>query len=183
MWHCLAADRAKEGGRLLGTVLPKRVEDRSANSQYLFIYLYLYLYLSVHISPYSWRLWHSEDIDLLTHPEKRLGYRPHSPPIHVWEVSCSLEATRCSVWTAHHVHAEMRLDVIMLTSELNIKGREAGHLREILSSFHRWMCEFSASWEQLTDTECLYVQALSEVRYILQSSEKPSETSVMISSI
>ena len=45
------------------------------------------------------------------------------------------------------------------------------------------MCEFSASWEQLTDTESLYVQALSEVRYVLQSSEKSSETSVMISSI
>ena len=73
--------------------------------------------------------------------------------------------------------------MIMLTSELNIKGREAGHLREILSSFHRWMCEFSASWEQLTDTESLYVQALSEVRYVLHSSEKSSETSVMISSI
>ena len=77
----------------------------------------------------------------------------------------------------------MRLDVIMLTSELSVKGRETGHLREILSSFHRWMCEFSASWEQLTDTESLYVQALSEVHYVLQSSEKPSETSVMISSI
>ena len=179
MWHCLAADRAKEGGRLLGTVLPKRVEDRSANSQYLFIYLYV----SVYISHSSSRLLDSEDVNLLTHPEKRLGNRPHSPPIHVWEVSCSLEATRCSVWTAHHVHAEMRLDVIMLTSELSIKGRETGHLREILSSFHRWMCEFSASWKQLTDTECLYVQALSEVCYVLQSSEKSSETSVMISSI
>ena len=44
---------------------------------------------------------------------------------------------------------EMRLDVIMLTSELSIKGREAGHLREIVSSFHSWMCEFSASWEQI----------------------------------
>ena len=77
----------------------------------------------------------------------------------------------------------MRLDVIMLTSELSIKGRETGHRREILSSFHRWMCECSASWKQLTDTESLYVQALSEVRYVLQSSEKPSETSVMISSI
>ena len=179
MWHCSAADRAKEGGRLLGTVLPKRIEDRSANSQYLFIYLYL----SVHISPSSWRLLDSEDVDLLTHPEERLGYRLDGHPIHVWEASCSLEATRCSVWTAHHVHAEMRLDVIMLTSELSIKGRETGHLREILSSFHSRMCEFSASWEQLTDTESLYVQALSEVHYVLQSSEKPSETSVMISSI
>ena len=179
MWHCLAADRAKEGGRLLGTVLPKRVEDRSANSQYLFIYLYL----SVHISPSSWRLLDSEDIDLLTHPEKRLGYRLDGHPIHVWEVSCSLEVTRRSVWTAHHVHPEMRLDVIMLTSELSVKGRETGHLREILSSFHSRMCEFSASWEQLTDTESLYVQALSEVHYVLQSSEKSSETSVMISSI
>ena len=45
------------------------------------------------------------------------------------------------------------------------------------------MCECSASWTQLTDTESLYVQALSEVRYVLQSSEKPSETSMMISSI
>ena len=44
---------------------------------------------------------------------------------------------------------ERRLDVIMLTSELSIKGREAGHLREILSSFHSWMSEFSASWEQI----------------------------------
>ena len=110
MWHCLAADRAKEGDRLLGTLLPKRIEDRSANSQYLFIYLYLYLYLSVYISPSSWRLLDSEDVDLLTHPEKRLGYRLDGHPIHVWEASCSLEATRCSVWTAHHVHAEMRLD-------------------------------------------------------------------------
>ena len=78
---------------------------------------------------------------------------------------------------------EMRLDVIMLTSELSIKGREAGHLREILSHFHSWMCEFSASWEQLTDTEILYVQALSEVRYVLQSSEKSRETYMIISSI
>ena len=104
MWHCSAADRAKEGGRLLGTVLPKRIVDRSANSQYLFIYLYLYLYLSVYISPSSWRLLDSEDVDLLTHPEERLGYGLDGHPIHVWEVSCSLEATRCSVWTAHHVH-------------------------------------------------------------------------------
>ena len=80
---CLAADRAKEGGRLLGTVLPKRIVDRSANSQYLFIYLYLYLYLSVYISPSSWRLWDSEDVDLLTHPEERLGYRLDGHPIHV----------------------------------------------------------------------------------------------------
>ena len=76
---CLAADRAKEGGRLLGTVLPKRMVDRSANSQYLFIYLYV----SVHISPSSWRLWDSEDVDLLTHPEERLGYRLDGHPIHV----------------------------------------------------------------------------------------------------
>ena len=78
---------------------------------------------------------------------------------------------------------EMRLDVIMLTSELSIKGREAGHLREILSRFHSWMCIFSASWEQLTDTEILCVQALSEVRYVLQSSEKSRETYMIISSI
>ena len=78
---------------------------------------------------------------------------------------------------------EMRLDIIMLTSELIIKGWEAGHLSEIVSSFHGWMCEFSASWEQLTDTECLYVQALSEVRYILQSSQLASETDMIISSI
>ena len=78
---------------------------------------------------------------------------------------------------------EMRLDVIMLTSELSIKGREAGHLREIVSSFHSWMCEFCASWEQLTDTEILCVQALSEVRYVLQSSEKSRETFMIISSI
>ena len=77
--HCLAADRAKEGGRLLGTVLPQRVEDRSANSQYLFIYLYV----SVHISPSSWRLLDSEDVDLLTRPEERLGYRLDGHPIHV----------------------------------------------------------------------------------------------------
>ena len=81
--HCLAADRAKEGGRLLGTVLPKRIEDRSANSQYLFIYLYLYLYLSVYISPSSWRLLDSEDVDLLTRPEERLGYGLDGHPIHV----------------------------------------------------------------------------------------------------
>ena len=78
---------------------------------------------------------------------------------------------------------EMRLDIIMLTSEQRIKGREAGHLNEILSSFLSWMCELSASWEQLTDTECLYVQALSEVRYILQSSQLASETEMIISSI
>lgn len=78
---------------------------------------------------------------------------------------------------------EMRLDVIMLTSKLSIKGREAGHLREILSRFHSWMCEFSASWEQLTDTEILCVQALSEVRSVLQSSEKSRETYMIISSI
>ena len=78
---------------------------------------------------------------------------------------------------------EMRLDVIMLTSELSIKGREAGHLREILSRFHSWMCIFSASWEQLTDTEILCVQALSEVRSVLQSSEKSRETYMIISSI
>ena len=77
--HCLAADRAKEGGRLLGTVLPKRMVDRSANSQYLFIYLYV----SVHISPSSWRLWDSEDVDLLTRPEERLGYGLDGHPIHV----------------------------------------------------------------------------------------------------
>ena len=81
--HCLAADRAKEGDRLLGTLLPKRIEDRSANSQYLFIYLYLYLYLSVYISPSSWRLWDSEDVDLLTRPEERLGYGLDGHPIHV----------------------------------------------------------------------------------------------------
>ena len=78
---------------------------------------------------------------------------------------------------------ERRLDVIMLTSKLSIKGREAGHLREILSRFHSWMCEFSASWEQLTDTEILCVQALSEVRSVLQSSEKSRETYMIISSI
>ena len=76
----------------------------------------------------------------------------------------------------------MRLDIIMLTTELRIKVRKAGHLREILSSFHSWMCEFSAS-EQLTDTEILYVQALSEVRYVLQASQKSSETYMIISSI
>ena len=77
----------------------------------------------------------------------------------------------------------MRLDIIMLTSEQRIKGREAGHLNEILSSFHSWMCEFSASWEQLTDSECLYVQVLSEVCYILQSSQLACETDMIISSI
>ena len=70
----------------------------------------------------------------------------------------------------------------MLTSELIIKGWEADHLSEILSSFHSWMCEFSAS-EQLTDTEILYVQALSEVHYVLQASQKSSETYMIISSI
>ena len=68
-----------EGSRLLGTVLPKRIVDGFANSQYLLIYLYL----SVYISHSSWMVLDSEDVNLLTHPEKRLGYRLDGHFIHV----------------------------------------------------------------------------------------------------
>ena len=52
-------------------MLPKRIVDGFANSQCLLIYLYL----SVYISHSSWMVLDSEDVNLLTHPEKRLGYR------------------------------------------------------------------------------------------------------------